>query len=91
MKTTLINILYRKEIIHWKRVKEMFGKFPNWASKLTFGIIVTIFICIFHYLFAIMHTAYEIFLFIFARQLFKANMQKMYYSTMMVDLKPLKV
>jgi hypothetical protein len=87
MKTTLVNILLRKEIIHWKRMKEMFGKFPNWASKLTFGIIVIILVTIGHYLFAIMHTAYEIFLFIFARQLFKANMQKMYYSTMIaVDM-----
>ncbi len=77
MKTTLIAILWKKEIIHWKRVKEMFGKFPNWVSKLTFGIIVIALVTIGHYLFALMHTVYEIFLFIFARQLFKANMQKM--------------
>ena len=48
MKTTLVNILLRKEIIHWKRMKEMFGKFPNWASKLTFGIIVIILVTIGH-------------------------------------------
>jgi hypothetical protein len=77
MKTTLINILYKKEIIHWKRVKEMFSKFPNWASKLTFGTIVVILVTIFHYLFAIMHTLFEIFLFIFIRDAFKANLQKL--------------
>ena len=77
MKTTLINILYRKEIIHWKRVKEMFGKFPNWTSKLTFGIIVIVLVTISHYLFAIMHTLFELFLFIFVRDAFKANLQKL--------------
>jgi len=55
----------------------MFKKFNGWVSKLTFGLIVAIFVTIFHYLFAIMHTFFEIFLFIFARQLFKANLQKM--------------
>jgi hypothetical protein len=77
MKTTLFQILYKKELIHWKRIGEMFSKFPNWASKLTFGIIVAFFIIIFHYLFAIMHTLFELFLFIFIRDAFKANLQKL--------------
>ena len=77
MKTTLLEILWKKEKIHWKRILQMFKKFNGWVSKLTFGLIVATFITIFHYLFAIMHTFFEIFLFIFARQLFKANLQKM--------------
>lgn len=77
MKTTLLTILWKKEKIHWKRIREMLKKFNGWASKLTFGLIVAIFITIFHYLFALMHTLYEMFLFVFARQAFKANLQKL--------------
>lgn len=77
MKTNLALILWKKEIIHWKRTKEMFTKFNNWLSKLTFGIIVAILIIIAHYAFAIMHTLYEIFLWIFFRKAFRANLQKL--------------
>lgn len=77
MKTTLVEILWKKEKIHWKRVKEMFGKFPGWISKLTFGVIVVALVTVGHYAFALMHTLYESVLFIFARQAFRANLQKM--------------
>lgn len=77
MKTNLVTILWKKEKIHWKRIMEMMGKFNGWVSKLTFGLIVAFFVTIFHYIFAIMHTLYEIFLFIFARQAFRANLQKL--------------
>ena len=45
--------------------------------KLTFGLIVALLVTIFHYCFVFMHMLYEIFLFIFARELFKSNLQKM--------------
>lgn len=77
MKTNLGLILWKKEKIHWKRIKEMFTKFNNWLSKLTFGIIVAILIIIAHYAFAIMHTLYEIFLWVFYRKAFRANLQKL--------------
>ncbi len=77
MKTNLAIILWKKEVIHWKRLREMFTKFNNWISKLTFGLIVAILICIAHYCFAIMHTLYEIFLWVFFRKAFKANLQKL--------------
>jgi hypothetical protein len=77
MKTTLFNILWKKELKHWKRVKEMFNKFNGWLSKLTFGLIVVTLVTIAHYLFAVMHTLYELFLFVVARKAFKSNLQKM--------------
>jgi hypothetical protein len=80
MKTTLLQILWKKEKIHWNRVKQMFDKFHGWLNKLTFGLIVIILVTAFHYIFAIMHTLYELLLFIFAKQLFKANMQKMNFA-----------
>lgn len=77
MKTTLLQILWKKEKIHWKRIKQIFGKFNGWFNKLFFGLIVVIFVTIFHWLFAIMHTLYEIFLFIFIHDAFKSNLQKL--------------
>ncbi len=77
MKTSLLQILWKKEKIHWKRIKQMFGKFHGWLNKATFGFITAVFVTIFHYLFALMHTLYELFLFVFFRNAFKANLQKM--------------
>jgi len=81
MKTNLALILWKKEIIHWKRIGEMFKKFNGWLSKLTFGIIVASLIIIAHYAFAIMHTLYEIVLWIFFRRAFKANLQRLALRT----------
>jgi hypothetical protein len=77
MKTNLISILWKKEIVHWKRVKQMFGKINGWVFKVTLGVLVVLLVTLAHYAFALMHTLYEMFLFIFARQAFKANLQKM--------------
>lgn len=77
MKTNLIQILWKKELIHWNRIGKMFGRFPGWLNKATFGLIVVVLVTLFHWAFALMHTLYEILLFIFARELFKANLQKM--------------
>lgn len=76
-KITLLNVLWLKEKNHWSRIHTMFEKFDGWLNKLTFGLIVALFITVFHYIFALMHTLYEIFLFIFARKAFKANLQKL--------------
>ena len=76
-KITLLRILWIKEKNHWKRIHTMFEKFDGWLNKLTFGLIVAFFVTVFHYAFALMHTLYEIFLFIFARKAFKANLQKL--------------
>jgi len=77
MKTNLFKILWKKELIHWNRLGQMFKKFNGWFSKLTFGIIVAILIIIAHYAFAIMHTLYEMFLWVFFRKAFRDNLQKL--------------
>jgi len=77
MKTNLFKILWEKEKIHWKRLGVMFRRFQSWGSKLTFGVIVAFLICVAHYCFAVVHTLYEILLFVFARKAFKANIQRM--------------
>jgi len=77
MKTNLLKILWKKEKIHWVRIAQMFRKFNGIVSKLTFGLIVALLVTLAHYCFALMHTLYEIFLFVVARQTFRANLQKM--------------
>jgi hypothetical protein len=77
MKTNLFKILWKKEVLHWIRIMGMFKKFKGWLNKLTFGVIVAILVTLGHWCFALMHTFYELLLFIFARDVFKANMQKM--------------
>lgn len=77
MKTNLVKILWEKEKIHWNRLGRMFKKFNGWISKLTFGLIVAILIIIAHYAFALMHTLYEMFLWVFFRKAFRANLQKL--------------
>jgi len=77
MKTNLAKILWMKEKKHWKRLGQMFKKFNDWFSKLTFGLIVAILLIIIHYCFVLMHTLYETLLFVVARKAFKANIQRM--------------
>ena len=77
MKTNLMSILWKKEKIHWKRVKQMFGKINGWVFKLTLGVIVVALVTLAHYAFALMHTLYELFLFVFFRQAFRANLQQL--------------
>jgi hypothetical protein len=77
MKTTLFTILWKKEKFHWRRMKELFKKSNSWLVKLSINLIIAMIITIFHYAFALMHTLYEIVLFIFARDLFKSNLQKL--------------
>ena len=77
MKTNLVSILWKKEIIHWRRMEQMLKRFNSIASKLTFGLLGVFLVTIGHYAFAIMHTLYELFLYVFARKAFKANLQKL--------------
>ena len=76
-KITLAKILWMKEKIHWKRTGQIFKKYDTVALRYTFGVFVAVLgICI-HYAFVIMHTLFELMLFVFARKAFKANLQKM--------------
>jgi hypothetical protein len=77
MKTTLLQIFLKKEKIHWMRIGQMFGNYSNWFGKLTFGVIVAVLLIIVHYAMTFMHLLYESALFIFARDMFKANLQKL--------------
>ena len=76
-KITLFSVLWKKEKFHWKRISQLFKTTNNWVINLSINLIIAFLVSIFHYAFAIMHTAYEIVLFIFARDLFRSNLHKL--------------
>ncbi len=84
-KTTLIKELWRKERVHWLRIVQMFERFNGWLNKCTWGLIVAFFVCLGHYAFALMSTLWETGVFLFARDTFKENLQKMHKSTIFLD------
>jgi hypothetical protein len=77
METTLLQIFWKKEKIHWKHMRQAFNKFNGWAFKLTFGIVVILILIITHYAMTFTHVLYEFGLFIFARDMFRSNLQKL--------------
>jgi hypothetical protein len=85
IKTSLIKELWRKEKVHWLRIVQMFERFNGWLNKCTFGMIVAFFVCLGHYAFVFMSAVSEFFIFIFARETFKENLQKMHKSTIFLD------
>ena len=74
MKTTLIQILYLKEIIHWTRMKEMFSLMEGFLAMILIYPLLVILISFFHYAFALMHALFETFMFIFYNKQFKQNL-----------------
>lgn len=77
MKINLAQILWKKEKKHWNRTFNVFSKFNNWFAKIVLGLILTIIGTIVHYCFVIMHSLYEMLLWVFFRKAFKANLQKL--------------
>jgi len=76
METTLLNITFKKEIIHWNRMGELFKEMTGIGGVLIAYPILVAIVSICHYLFALMHTSFELFLFVINRKQFKENMRK---------------
>ena len=76
MKTNLAIILWKKEKVHWRRMGKVFGEY-NWIGKILIALPLVIILSLFHYAFAIMHTLFELFLFVFFKNAFRANLQQL--------------
>lgn len=72
----LAQILWKKEIRHWKRTFDSIGKVDNWIGKVFTSIVLMIFGNLAHYGFAIMSTLWQLVLFVVARKRFKLNLQR---------------
>jgi hypothetical protein len=76
-KMTLFGIIRKKEVIHWKRTKDMFLKFDGLVARLTLGIIAILLGTIYHYGLVAMSTGYECVLYVFNRSMYRANIERM--------------
>jgi len=74
-----VQVVLKKDGIHWKRMKNMMQKEFKGAAKIA-GAIVALILTIIHYAYLAMHTAYETALFIFNRPMFYANLVKLQES-----------
>jgi len=80
MKIYLTSIIWYKEKIHWKRMKELFNEMEGIGGKTISYIILVSLISIFHYLFSLMHIFFECYLFLFNNNRYKSNL-KIVYNT----------
>jgi hypothetical protein len=76
---TYVEVLWKKEGVHWKRMRTMLTKDFKGGGKIL-GLFVALIISIAHYAFAGMHTLYETALFFFNRKAFRANLMKLEIS-----------
>lgn len=77
MRTNLLKVLWKKELIHWSRIMAMGNKYKSWLPKILAIIFIGFFISIFHYIFALMHLFYECMLYIFARKNYRENLKRL--------------
>lgn len=77
-KITLLSVFSLKERIHIERMKLGFMKFDNLTQKIIGGGLITIFITIFHYIFAFPHLIFECAMWCFIRDQYKMNMKSLY-------------
>ena len=91
---TLAQLLLKKEIVHWFRMRALFNEMDSIGAKLvTYPIIVAI-ITVFHYCFAGMHSLFEITMYFINREQFRLNMRNLYAKSDKVlksFLKPIAV
>jgi len=76
---TYVEVLWKKECIHRKRMKTMMTKEFKGSTKIA-GFFVALILTLVHYAYAGMHTLYETALFIFNRKAFRANLMKLEIS-----------
>jgi len=76
MKTTLIQILWKKEKRHWKRTLNSIKKVDNVVGKVFTTFILMLFGNLVHYGFVFMSTLWQSLLFVVARKRFRLNLQR---------------
>lgn len=72
---TLLEVMVNKEILHYKRMKEMYHSSSNVLWKLIMFPILFVLVTFFHYLFELVHFLFETFQYIFDRKQFVINIK----------------
>ena len=73
-KITLINLMWRKEKIHWHRMMLLFKKMDTIGAKIISYPIIVALVSIGHYAFMLMHTSFELVLYCTNKYHFKNNL-----------------
>ena len=71
---SLIDLMLKKELIHYKRMKELFYELDTVGGKLISFPIITFLVTISHYCFASMHFLFETYCYLFDKNQFEKNM-----------------
>lgn len=73
---TYLEIVWKKEKVHWKRMKTLMTKEFKGFTKII-GFIIACILTVVHYAYAFMHTAYETALYFFNRKAFRINLARL--------------
>jgi hypothetical protein len=71
---SLFWLMYKKDGVHWRRMKDLFKEMDDIGSMFISYPIILVLISVIHYAFALMHFFFELSMYIFARDRFKMNM-----------------
>lgn len=80
-KKNLIKIIYKKEKVHYKRMKLLFLEMENVQQKIISFPLLFIFVSIFRYAFALMHYTFEFLLFFVNKDQYKQNIKNINSKT----------
>jgi hypothetical protein len=78
----LIRVFALKERLHWIRIFKGLDKFNGIIAKILGWGLLSIFITIFHYIFAFPHFIFECMMYIFVKGQFKVNMKNLHADTL---------
>lgn len=81
MEKSLIYLMLKKEIVHYKRMIALFSEMKEFGAKFIAFPIIFCIITFLHYCFASMHFLFEATMYVFQKTKFKQNMELMHKKT----------
>lgn len=76
-----IKIMLKKEVVHYKRMYQLFKMVEGFGGKCIAFPLMFILITFFHYCFAFMHFSFETFMYLCNRNQFEQNIEKLTLKT----------
>lgn len=76
-KPTLLWLMWKKDLIHWKRMRELYKEMDDLGSRFISYPIIFLIISVFHYMFAGMHFMFETYTWITNKTQFRKNMKNL--------------
>ena len=73
----LLMVIGKSEVLHYKRIGKLFKNIKSWSGRLIAWPVIAILVTVFHYMFSLMHTLFELSLLIFKPGQFDNNMREL--------------